>query len=102
MYIVHVSIHVKPEYLAEFRAATIENARNSIKEAGILRFDVIQSQEDPTRFMLEEVYREPGDQFQHRETQHFITWRDTVSDWLVEPRTHVKYDPVYPAAEDWS
>jgi quinol monooxygenase YgiN len=100
MYIVHVHIHVKAEHLDDFRAATIENARNSALEPGILSFDFLQSQEDPTRFMLVEVYREPEAQQRHRESRHYQVWRDAVTDWLAEPRTHEKYSLIYPAGED--
>ena len=76
MYIVHVFVHVKPEQLAAFKAATIENARNSVQEPGIARFDVIQQADDPTRFVLVEAYRTPDDPALHKETAHYKTWRD--------------------------
>ena len=71
MYIVHVFVHVKPAHLEEFRAATIENARNSVQEPGIARFDVIQQADDSTRFVLVEVYRTPDDPAKHKETAHY-------------------------------
>jgi (4S)-4-hydroxy-5-phosphonooxypentane-2,3-dione isomerase len=83
MRILQVFLHVKPEYVEAFKAATIENARNSIQEAGITRFDVIQQADDPTRFVLFEAYRSNDARAQHRETAHFLTWRDTVADMLV-------------------
>jgi len=101
MHIVHVHIHVKPEYVDLFRAATLENARNSIQEAGIVRFDVLQLGDDPTRFILVEVYRSAEDQLKHRETRHYLTWRDTVADMMVEPRQGVRYINLFPADEDW-
>lgn len=101
MYIVHVDIHVKPEFLAQFRAATIENARNSINEAGILRFDFLQRTEDPTRFTLFEVYRTPADADLHKQTAHYLTWRDTVTDMMVEPRVGTKYENIFPGEDGW-
>ncbi len=101
MHIVHVHIHIKPEYVDLFRVATLENARNSIQEAGIVRFDVLQLGDDPTRFILVEVYRSAEDQLKHRETRHYLTWRDTVADMMVEPRQGVRYVNLFPADEDW-
>jgi len=96
LYIVQVQVRVKPEAIAAFRAAILTNAQASVKEPGILRFDVLQSSEDPTRFSLIEVYRHPDDQAAHRETAHYLTWRDTVADMLAEPRSAVKYTNVFP------
>ncbi len=102
MYIVHVDIRVKPEFLDQFRAATLENASNSIEEAGIERFDFLQSSDDPTRFRLVEVYHAPADQEAHRQTAHYLKWRDTVTDMMAEPRVGVKFGNIYPADEGWS
>ena len=101
MFIVHVSAHVKPEKVEAFRAATVENARNSKKEPGIARFDVIQQQDDPTRFVLVEVYHTPGDPARHKETAHYQKWRDTVADMMAEPRTSIKYTNVFPDEQGW-
>jgi autoinducer 2-degrading protein len=101
MHIVHVYIHVKPQHQDAFRAATIENARNSIKEPGIARFDFIQQKEDPTRFVLVEVYRSEEDNARHRETTHYARWRETVADMLVEPRTRDIYTNIYPDEAGW-
>ena len=101
MMVVHVHVHVKPEYVEAFRAATIENARNSVKEPGIARFDVIQQNDDPTRFILVEVYRTPEDPGRHKETAHYQVWRDAVAEMMAEPRVGVKYANVYPADEGW-
>ncbi|MCB0051109.1 MAG: antibiotic biosynthesis monooxygenase, partial [Caldilinea sp.] len=80
MLIVHVDVNVKPEAVDAFIAATVENARNSIQEPGIARFDVIQDQADPTHFVLVEVYRTADDPARHKETAHYATWRDTVAE----------------------
>jgi autoinducer 2-degrading protein len=91
MMIVHVHVHVKPESVEAFRVATIENARNSVQEPGIERFDVLQQADDPTRFLLIEIYREPEAQARHRETAHYAVWRDKVAWMMAEPRSPVKY-----------
>lgn len=101
MLIVHVHVHVKSEYIEAFRKATVENARNSVREAGIARFDVIQRSDDPGRFVLVEVYRTPEAPAQHKETAHYRTWRDTVEPMMAEPRGSVKYANVFPADEGW-
>jgi len=101
MLVVHVFAHVKPEKVEAFREATIENAGNSIQEPGIARFDVCQQQDDPTRFVLVEVYRTPADPDRHKETAHYQKWRDTVADMMAEPRTNVKYANVFPDENGW-
>ena len=95
MLIVHVHVHVKPDFVDAFRRATIANARQSVKEPGMARFDVIQQQDDPTRFILVEVYRTPDDPARHKETAHYQTWRDTVAPMMAEPRQSVKYNNVF-------
>jgi len=101
MFIVHVPVQVKPEFVEAFKAATKENARNSVQESGVARFDVIQQQDDPTHFVLVEVYRTPADPGKHKETAHYQTWRDTVAEMMAEPRSSVKYDNVFPDGEGW-
>jgi len=101
MLIVHVHIHVKPEAVNAFRAATIENASQSVKEAGIARFDFLQQADDPTRFMLVEVYGDADAPARHKETAHYAKWRDTVVDMMAEPRTSVKFSNVFPGDGGW-
>ena len=96
MLIVHVFVHVKPEFLAEFRAAAVENARNSVLEAGIVRFDVVQQIDDPTRFVLIEIYRSVEATVSHKETAHYAVWRDAVAPMMAEPRSSLKYSNVFP------
>jgi quinol monooxygenase YgiN len=91
MPIFHIHIHVKPEFLEAFAEATRENARNSVQEPGITRFEALQEADDPTRFLLMETYRDASDQARHRETAHYLKWRDTVAGMMAEPRTPVKY-----------
>jgi quinol monooxygenase YgiN len=101
MLIVHVHAHVKPEFVEAFRQATIENARHSVQEPGIARFDVIQQTDDPARFTLVEVYRTPDDPARHKETAHYQKWRDAVADMMAEPRTSLKYANVFPDDKGW-
>jgi (4S)-4-hydroxy-5-phosphonooxypentane-2,3-dione isomerase len=101
MTIVHIHIHVKPEFVEAFRQASIANARHSVEEAGIARFDVLQQPDDPSRFAFVEVYRTPDARAQHRETAHYQTWRDTVADMMAEPRTAVIYTNLFPGDEGW-
>jgi autoinducer 2-degrading protein len=101
MLVVHVHVHVKPESVEAFKEATIENARNSVQEPGIARFDVIQQLDDPTRFVLVEVYRDDSAPGEHKKTAHYQTWRDTVAEMMAEPRSSVKYDNVFPDDEGW-
>jgi quinol monooxygenase YgiN len=101
MLILHVHIHVKPEHLEAFQAATIENASHSRREPGVVRFDFIRQTDDPTRFMLLEVYRDAAAQASHKETPHYQAWVAKVTDMLAEPRTRQAYTNVYPPATDW-
>ncbi len=101
MHIVHVFIHAKSECVEAFRAATLANARASVLEPGIARFDVLQQADAPDRFVLVEVYRTPADQAAHRETVHYATWRDTVAPMMAEPRTATKFVNCFPSDEAW-
>jgi autoinducer 2-degrading protein len=102
MLIVHVFVHVKPDTVDAFTAATLENARNSVQEPGIIRFDVVQQDDDPTRFLLIEIYRTAEDPGRHKETTHYAAWRDAVESMMAEPRRSVKYHARYPdAVHEW-
>jgi len=101
MLIVHVHAHVKPESVESFKAATIENAGSSVQEPGIARFDVVQQQDDATRFVLIEVYRTPEAATAHKETAHYAKWRDAVATMMAEPRQSVRYTEVFPDSQDW-
>ena len=100
MFIVHVFIHVKPECVSDFKAATLANVKNSIQEPGIARFDFLQDA-DPNRFVLVEVYRTPEDPGRHKETPHYMVWRDTVEHMMAEPRSSIKYTNIAPDDEFW-
>ena len=97
MLVVHVHVHVKPDDIEAFRTATLANARQSIKEPGIARFDVIQDSSDPTRFVLLEAYRTADAPGLHKETAHYQAWRDAVAKMMAEPRQSVKYSSLFPA-----
>lgn len=101
MFIVHVFVHVQQDHMENFKQATTENARQSIQEPGITRFDVIQQQDDPTRFVLIEVYRTFEDTAKHKETEHYQRWRDEVAHMMEEPRTSVRYVNIHPIDEGW-
>ena len=101
MLVVHVFVHVKPDQVEVFKEASLENACNSVQEPGIARFDVIQQRDDPTRFVLVEVYRTPDDPARHKETAHYQTWRDTVAEMMAEPRSSIKYANVFPDEQGW-
>jgi (4S)-4-hydroxy-5-phosphonooxypentane-2,3-dione isomerase len=92
---------VKPETVDPFISATLENARNSIREPGVVRFDVVQQEDDPTRFLLIEIYRTAADPPSHKETAHYATWRDAVEPMMAEPRRSVKYRALFPDAAAW-
>jgi autoinducer 2-degrading protein len=95
MLIVHVHVHVKAESVEAFKEITLENARGSVKEPGIARFDVVQQVDDPTRFVLVEVYRTADAPAKHRETTHYTKWRDTVASMMAEPRSRAEYGEVF-------
>jgi autoinducer 2-degrading protein len=101
MQIVHVHVNVKPEFVEAFKQATIENASNSVKETGVARFDVIQQTEDPTKFILVEVYKTADAPAAHKETAHYKRWRDTVMMMMAEPRQGIKYANIFPEDANW-
>ena len=101
MLIVYVHIHVKEDQVEAFKEASLENAGNSVQEPGVARFDVVQQQNDPMRFVLVEVYRTADDPARHKQTPHYQKWRDTVTDMMAEPRTSVKYTNVFPNEQGW-
>ena len=99
MLIVHVHVHVNPDSVAAFSKATIESARSSVREPGIARFDVVQQQEDATRFVLIEEYRTLEAATSHKATAHYAKWRDAVAPMMAEPRSSVKYNTVFPDSQ---
>ncbi len=101
MLIVHVYVLVKPEHVDAFREASLENARESLKEPGVARFDLVQEVDDPTSFALLEVYRTEEDPAKHKETAHYAKWRDTVESMLVRPRARTRYRNLAPADPGW-
>ena len=101
MLIVHVHVHVKPECVEAFKEATLDNARNSVQESGIACFDIVQQNDDPTRFVLVEAYRTDDAPAKHKETAHYAKWRDAVNPMMAEQRSSVKYSKVFPADSGW-
>ena len=102
MLVVLVNARVKPEHIDAFRAATIENARQSVREAGIARFDVLQQPDERGRFVLVEVYRTADAPARHKETAHYKMWRDTVAPMMAEPRSSVRFENAFPSDAEWS
>jgi (4S)-4-hydroxy-5-phosphonooxypentane-2,3-dione isomerase len=101
MHIVIVNLHIKQERVTEFIEATLENARNSIQEEGVVNFDFVQRNDDPTQFTLIEVYKSPEGQAKHRESRHYQVWKETVADMQAEPRVGVINHNLFPADTDW-
>ncbi len=101
MVIVHVFVRVRPGCADEFIEATRANARNSLREPGVARFDVLRRPDDPDRFVLMEVYRTPDDPARHKETEHYKAWRDSVEPMMAEPRTSIRYENVFPDESGW-
>ena len=101
MLVVHVQVRVKPGSVEAFKAATLENARCSRREPGVARFDVAQQTDDPTRFVLVEVYRTAADAAAHKETKHYPVWRDAVAPMMAEPRSSVKFTNLFPPDAEW-
>lgn len=101
MFIVHIYIHVKADQLEAFKALTLDNAQNSLKEPGVARFDVIQQADDPTRFVLVEVYRTPEDVAKHKETAHYNRWRELAEPMMAGPRSRIIYSNVFPGETGW-
>lgn len=101
MLIVHVHVHVLPDQVEAFKAATIANAGASVREPGIARFDVVQQDGDPTRFILVEVYRDADAPARHKETEHYLRWRDAVAPMMASPRTSVRFANVFPEDAGW-
>ena len=101
MLVVHVHVHVKTECVEAFKEASVANARESIKEPGIARFDLVQQQDDPTRFVLVEIYRDADAAAAHKATEHYPVWRDAVAPMMAAPRTSVKYSNMFPDDQGW-
>lgn len=102
MLAVFVHVHVKPDKVEAFREATFENARSSLDEPGVVRFDVVQQEGEETRFVLIEVYEDAAAAAAHKETAHYVKWRDGVADMMAEPRHSTKYRTLFPEAARWA
>ena len=95
MYVVAVTIHIKPEFVGPFIEATLDNARNTRRESGNVRFDVLQSQEDPARLMLYEAYHTKDDFAKHQQTEHYLRWKNKVADWMAQPRQGLRHNSLF-------
>ena len=95
MYIVSVTIFVTPPHEPDFIAATLDNARNTRHEPGNLRFDISQSADDPTRFLLYEAYRTKEDFALHQQTPHYLRWKQAVAPWMAQPRQAAKHHSLF-------
>jgi autoinducer 2-degrading protein len=103
MLVVHVHVRVRPGQVEEFLAATLVNARASLAEPGVLRFDVIQDEADPAHVVLVEVYRDGDASAAHKLTPHYATWRDAVAEMMAEPRASTRFSAVFPPDdENWT
>ena len=101
MLILHVHIHIKPEFADAFLEATLENARNSRQEPGVVRFDVLRQSDDPTRFVLNEVYRSEEGLAAHRTTLHYAKWQQTAEPMMAEPRSRTRLENIFPGDDNW-
>jgi autoinducer 2-degrading protein len=95
MYVVAVTVFVKPQHVQSFIDATLDNARNTRREPNNIRFDVLRAEEDPTQFLLYEAYRAKDDFVKHQQTEHYLRWKQTVADWMAKPRQGVKHNSVF-------
>ncbi|WP_292993217.1 antibiotic biosynthesis monooxygenase [Nitrosomonas sp.] len=100
MYVTIVTVSVKPENVEAFKEACRLNHENSIREPGNIRFDILQSADDPAKFVFYEAYKTQQDAAAHKETAHYLVWRDTVAAWMVEPRKGIVYDGLYPVVNN--
>jgi (4S)-4-hydroxy-5-phosphonooxypentane-2,3-dione isomerase len=101
MLVLQVNIVIKKEFISDFIKATVENASHSIHEKGVVRFDLFQNQEDPTRFFLVEAYRDADAPAKHKETEHYKKWKKIAEKMMAEPRFSVKYSNVFPEDKDY-
>ena len=95
MYVVCVTVLVKPEFVPKFIQATLDNARNTRREPGNVRFDVLQAEDDPSRFTLYEAYHAKDDFAGHQQTEHYLRWKQTVGDWMAQPRQGIKHNALF-------
>jgi autoinducer 2-degrading protein len=99
MFVVCVTVWVKPDNVDQFLRATLENQKHTRREPGNLRFDVLRGQDEPGRFFLYEVYRSEDDFHKHHEAAHYLKWREQVADWMAQKRQGLKYEAISPTGE---
>jgi autoinducer 2-degrading protein len=95
MYVVAVTVYVKPEFVRPFIEATMDNARNTRREPGNVRFDVLQAEEDQSRFLFYEAYRAKDDFAKHQQTEHYLRWKNKVAEWMAQPRQGVRHNSLF-------
>ncbi len=95
MYVVAVTVHVKPQFVQQFIESILDNARNTRKEPGNVRFDVLRAEDDPNRFLLYEVYRRKEDFAAHQQTEHYVRFKNGVADWMAQPRQGVRHRAIF-------
>lgn len=95
MYVVCVTILVKPQHAEQFVEATLDNAKNTRKEPGNLRFDVLRAEDDSARFFLYEAYHRKEDFAIHQQTEHYFRWKNAVADWMREPRQGIRHQSIF-------
>lgn len=96
MHVTIVHVHVKSEHIDDFISSSKDNHMGSVQEPGNFRFDILQSAEDPTRFVLYEAYASKEDAAAHKQTAHYLKWREQVADWMASPRQGVPYRGLFP------
>lgn len=96
MVVTCVYVFVKPEHIEDFIKASKLNHENSVKEPENMRFDILQDQKDPTKFILYEAYQSEAGAIAHKQTEHYLTWRETVAPWMAEPRQGIPYNVIAP------
>lgn len=100
MIVTTVLVQVKPEHIQDFIQATTRNHEGSVQEPGNLRFDVLQNADNPTKFLLYEVYESQDAAAAHKKTEHYLIWRDQVAGWMAEPRQGIPYQVICPQARE--
>ena len=96
MHVTIVHVHVQKEHIVEFIEATRVNHEASVQEAGNRRFDILQSEDDPCRFVLYEAYASEHDAQAHKQSPHYLEWRDAVANWMASPREGIRYRALFP------
>jgi autoinducer 2-degrading protein len=95
VFVVAVTVYVKPPFVPQFIEATLDNARHTRRESGNVRFDVLRAEDDPNRFLLYEAYHTKDDFAKHQQTEHYLRFKTAVADWMAQPRQGVRHNSVF-------